>query len=743
MRSIQWKLFFPVMAVFLLTIGFITWRTTSMTQTKIEDDFTSFSTLFVNQIYNQVEQFDESSSLLRSQMLEDTKKNQRGLLDIADTVIQGAYTRQLNGELTENQARNEAREALRILRYDDGNYFWVDDDDYINVLNPSNSATEGIFRGDLVDQSGQELIKLFVDGARRSGETHLTYYFPLPGGTDPVPKMGTARYFEPWEWTFGTGTYINDIDQLVSRMESEQIRQLNESLFRDTFLGSYPFIISRENTMIAHINPDLVGQSNTIKDVATGEDLIANLFDVGNGVAEYWYSKPGEDAAKPFLKRGFVRTYAARDWLIAYSTYDVELSSVVTKSRNTILIIGLISALVVAGVTMLTVNLILKGLKVANVRLKDISEGDADLTQVLKVGSKDEVGQLSNSFNNFTGSLREIVQHIQDSTGQGREVAETLSANVEEISAALDEIMATITSIDQQSETLSTLAGGTSESMKSISRALETVNNQTEEETSAVEESSAAVEEMVASIRNISKMASERSEMADQLSEMARKGEDQMGTTLSDIEGISASAESIRDVVTVIDGISAQINLLAMNAAIEAAHAGDAGRGFAVVSDEIRKLAESTGTNAKSIGESVGQITERIKETAVRSRETGESIGEIVSGSADVSLTLKEILSALEELGKGTEQITEALDHLNTASHTVRDSAVKIESQSVESRESLEQVSDLSRQNHEGIEEIRRAMDEIGISVRAIIGLGTKNAEAMDSLDGEVRRFKV
>lgn len=743
MRSIQWKLFFPVMAVFLLTIGFISWRTTSMTQTKIEDDFTSFSTLFVNQIYNQVEQFDESSRLMREQMVEDIKLTQRDLLDLADSVIQDTYARQLNGELTENQARNVARETLRLLRYDDGNYFWIDDDDFINILNPSNAATEGIYRGDLVDQTGQALIRLLVERARRDGETDLTYYFPLPGGTEPVPKMGTARYFEPWGWTVGTGTYINDIDEIVSAWESQQIKQLNETLFRDTFLGSYPFIISRDNTMIAHLNPDLVGQSNVINDLATGEDLIANLFSVGYGNAEYWYSKPGEDAAKPFLKRGFVRIYEPRDWMIVYSTYDIELSAVVTKSRNTILIIGLISAMVVAGVTLLTVNLILKGLKLANVRLKEISEGDADLTQILKVESKDEVGQLSDSFNNFTGSLRDIVKHIQESTGEGREVAETLSANVEEISAALDEIMATITSIDQQSETLSTLAGGTSEAMKSISLALETVNNQTEEETSAVEESSAAVEEMVASIRNISRLATDRSEMAEQLSEMARKGEDQMGTTLKDIEGIATSADSIRDVVTVIDGISAQINLLAMNAAIEAAHAGDAGRGFAVVADEIRKLAESTGTNAKSIGESVGQITDRIKETAVRSRETGESIGEIVSGSADVSLTLKEIMSALEELGKGTEQITEALDHLNTASHTVRDSAVNIEGQSADSRVSLEQVSDLSRQNHEGIEEIRRAMDEIGTSVRAIMGLGTRNAEAMDALDSEVRRFTV
>ncbi len=258
-----------------------------------------------------------------------------------------------------------------------------------------------------------------------------------------------------------------------------------------------------------------------------------------------------------------------------------------------------------------------------------------------------------------------------------------------------------------------------------------------------MEESSAAVEQMVASIRNISRLASDRSEMSDQLSQMASKGEEQMGTTLKDIEGISTSADSIRDVVSVIDGISSQINLLAMNAAIEAAHAGDAGRGFAVVADEIRKLAESTGTNAKIIGDSVGEITEKIHDTANRSRQTGDSIREIVSGSNDVASTLKEILSALEELGQGTGQITEALDHLNAASHSVRESAVKIEVQAGEGRESLEKVSGLSRQTHQGIDEIRQAMDEIGTTIRDIISLGAENAESMDTLDREVRRFKV
>ena len=743
MKSILWKIFFPVIILFVLSIGLISWRTTSLVRRNAEADFASVSNLFVNQIYNQVEQFDQASKLLRERMEENTKVSQRDLLDLAEDELNKVYARQLSGELTEIQAKNLARETIRLLRYDDGNYFFIDDNNYINILNPPNPASEGHSRENVTDKTGQKLIKLLVDGARKDGETTLTYYFPLPGGSEPVPKMGTARYFEPWGWTFGTGTYINDIDEAVAAWEKEEIAELNKTLFRNTFLGSYPYIIAKDGYTIAHINKDLVGKVIAPKDLKTGEELVPMLYAHGDGVVDYWYSKPGEDPETPFLKKGYIRIYAPRDWIIAFSTYDVDLRSGIIQTRNAILFIGLISILLVGGVTLLTVLFILKGLKQANQRMREISEGDADLTQVLNVGTHDEVGQLAESFNKFTGSLREIISHVQASTVEGRSIAESLSANVEEISASLDEIMATVGSIGNQSKSLSDLAVETSEGMKEISNALVTVNNQTEEETAAVEESSAAVEEMVASIMNISKLASERSEMSDQLSMMARKGEDQMKTTLEDIEGISTSADSIRDVVSVIDGISSQINLLAMNAAIEAAHAGDAGRGFAVVADEIRKLAESTGTNAKIIGESVGEITNKIHDTADRSRRTGVSIHEIVSGSNDVASTLKEIFSALEELGQGTGQITEALDHLNTASHSVRDSAVKIESQAAEGRASLEKVSGLTRQSHEGIDEIRRAMDEINVTIRDIISQGEKNVESMDSLENEVKRFTV
>jgi methyl-accepting chemotaxis protein len=493
--------------------------------------------------------------------------------------------------------------------------------------------------------------------------------------------------------------------------------------------------------VIAHEDKDLVGKKIEIKDLETGEDLIKKLYETGNGRVEYWYMKPGEDPEVPYLKIGFVRLYKPKQWIIGYTIYADELSKVVSRTKNFIIIIGTVSALIVALISVFTVSLITKGIKRAKNRLKEISEGEADLTQTLSVKTNDEIGQLAESFNQFNASLRNIIIKIKDSTKESRDVVNDLSSSAEEISASLEEVLATINSIDRQSKKLSSISENSIDSMININKTINVINEQTQEEASAVEQSSAAVEQMIASIQNITNLSSKRSELADQLAETAEEGEQQMLTTLSDIEDISSYTDLIKEVVTVIDGISKRINLLAMNAAIEAAHAGEAGKGFAVVADEIRKLAESTGSNAKNIGQSVNSITEKIKITAARSRETENSIKKIVKGSSDVSNTFKEIISALQEVGEGTSQITKALSNLNFSSHKVRESALTIKDEADETDKSIKNVFNLSAENQKGIAEIKTAINDISETVKIILSLGTENLEVMNKMENEINRF--
>jgi iron only hydrogenase large subunit-like protein/flagellar biosynthesis chaperone FliJ len=197
--------------------------------------------------------------------------------------------------------------------------------------------------------------------------------------------------------------------------------------------------------------------------------------------------------------------------------------------------------------------------------------------------------------------------------------------------------------------------------MKNLNDLIETLNNQIAKQASSIEESSAAIEQMMATINNTAIMAQKKQSAIQDLVDDMEQGRASMRETIEAVGTITKGVEGVGATIKVISGIAANTNLLSMNAAIEAAHAGDAGRGFAVVAGEIRRLSETTRENSRSIANILTGVIEGIKATTDRSSATDTLINTMAEEINGFALTMTELINSLGELSIGSREITTAL----------------------------------------------------------------------------------
>ncbi len=431
------------------------------------------------------------------------------------------------------------------------------------------------------------------------------------------------------------------------------------------------------------------------------------------------------------------------DWSLGLAIQDkVVLRSATINAFNIIgltLLTGTILVIVIAIVLRKTT----KPLIFVKDSIEDIASGDADLTKKLDIKIENEIGDVVNGFNQFVNKLHLIISQVKDSKNSMLDVDEKMHQSMGKTAQSIQVIIQNINNVADKITAQRSSVEETAGSVKQIAENIANLNKLIEEQSSGITVASSAIETMIENMTGISENTETMATAFVQLEQHIQNGIDKQNVVNQQIASIEEQSKMLFQANKTISKIASETNLLAMNAAIEAAHAGEAGRGFSVVADEIRKLSLSSTAQSKQIGHELQNIQESIKTVVSSSNEAQEAFTTVSANIADTDQLVKQIRSAMEQNQAGSGQITDALKMMNDSTTNVRTSSQEM---SVDNRAILNQVSSLQLATNsiaESMNDMKMRAAEINENSHDLDETGNMMRKAMSDIGTQIDLFKV
>lgn len=303
---------------------------------------------------------------------------------------------------------------------------------------------------------------------------------------------------------------------------------------------------------------------------------------------------------------------------------------------------------------------------------QSIAKGDYT-NKNIPVTSRDEFGILVNNLNTFSKTTRTLVSGIKTNITASEKTAQNLLVNMNDTQERLSDLISQVNIVKTEMEKQSSGVEDAQETVTEISKAIEALSVNIETQASNVTEASSAIEEMVANIRSVTGILEKNAQVTNDLDIEVEKGQQKVSLAVEKAQLIASDSEGMLEASKIIQNIAGQTNMLAMNAAIEAAHAGDAGKGFAVVADEIRKLSEDTNRQSKEISRHLNDLSVSIESVSTNTKEIEKQFISIQSLSQSVKSQEQVIMNAMQEQSTGNEQVLQAMRAIQEITYSVKD----------------------------------------------------------------------
>jgi len=414
---------------------------------------------------------------------------------------------------------------------------------------------------------------------------------------------------------------------------------------------------------------------------------------------------------------------------------------IVNEERQ--VIIGGVSVLLGLALILFLLRQIFTPIGRMSVMLKEISMGEGDLTGRIKTDKDDEIGELAGYFNLTLDKIRNLVVAIKAEAANLHSIGGNLASQMENTASAVHHITSNIASVNEKVTSQSASVSQTSATMEQVTSNIDKLGKNVESQTDSVARSSAAIEEMLANIDAVTQTLGRNAESVQELIKVSDVGRASLQKVTQDIQEIARESEGLLEINAVMENIASQTNLLSMNAAIEAAHAGEAGRGFAVVAGEIRKLAESSSQQSKTISEVLKKIKNSIDIITGSTNTALEKFQAVDERVRAVSEQETNIHSAMEEQGQGSRQILESVSKLNELTRMVEHGSVEMLEGSKEVIMESRNLEKATVEISNGMNEMANGAGQINLAVNQVAEISKTNKDSIETLFSELSRFKV